>query len=177
MTWIKNLVIGIAILILTVAVGVYGISTLYGKAPTYEKYCPNLINQTVCESNGGDWIDNTQLVTDAQGSTKPVPIGGGYCQYDSTPCQKNYDDANRAYQRNVFFIALPLGVIIIALGAVIFGLESVGGGLMAGGVGIILYGIQGFWQYADDWLKFALSLVGLVVVIWLAYWFNKKFKK
>ena len=38
-------------------------------------------------------------------------------------------------------------------------------------------GTDGFWRFADDWLKFLLSLVGLVVLIWLAYYFNKKFEK
>tara|TARA_Y100000296_G_scaffold87409_1_gene133207 strand:+ start:2800 stop:2970 length:171 start_codon:yes stop_codon:yes gene_type:complete len=45
---------------------------------------------------------------------------------------------------------------------------------MGGGVGIILYGVGAFWRFADDWLKFILSLVGLIAVIVMAYWFNSK---
>jgi len=48
---------------------------------------------------------------------------------------------------------------------------------MAGGVGIILWGVSGFWSFAQDWLKLILSLAGLVALIWLAYYFNRKFGK
>ena len=175
---IKNIVLGIAIFILTIAVAVYGISTLYGKGPQYDDFCPNnLINASICIQEGGTWANNTQLVADARGNTKPVLVEGGYCQYDYTACQKEFEDAERVYQRNVFFIALPLGIVVIALGAMIFGLESVGAGLMAGGIGIIIYGGGGFWRFADDWLKFVISLVGLVAVVWLSYYFNMKWRK
>tara|TARA_Y100000034_G_C6749373_1_gene332976 strand:+ start:263 stop:556 length:294 start_codon:yes stop_codon:yes gene_type:complete len=85
-----------------------------------------------------------------------------------------HESAQEKYSKNLFLIALPLGIVIIALGAFVFGLESVGAGLMGGGVGIILYGVGAFWRFADDWLKFILSLIGLVAVIGLAYWFNSK---
>jgi hypothetical protein len=174
MTIIKNFVIGIAIFILTIAVGIYGISAIYGSGPDYETYCPNLFTQSLCENAGGEWIDNTQLAVDDRGNSKPVSIGGGYCQYDFTQCSENYENAERVYARNLFFIALPLGIAIIALGALVFGLESVGAGLMAGGIGIVLYGVGGFWRFADEWLKFVLSLAGLIFIIWLAYYFNNK---
>ena len=163
---IKNFVIGVAIFILTLAAGIYGISTLYGTAPQYEDYCPSLNTQQACENFGSNWT-----MYDNNG-----PKGNGYCDVYSV-CQGPYDDAGRAYQRGVFFIALPLGILIIAVGALIFGLESVGGGLMAGGVGIVLYGVGGFWRFADDWLKFVLSLIALIIVIGMAYWFNKKWGK
>ena len=73
-------------------------------------------------------------------------------------------------------VALPLGIIIIIIGAFVFGLEAVGAGLMGGGVGTILYGVGGYWRYSADLMKFLLSLVGLIVVIYVAYWFNHKYK-
>lgn len=175
---LKGIVLGIAIFIMTIFVGVYGISTLYGESPAYEKYCPtNLINQSMCENEGGVWINNTQLVIDNRGATKAVAVEGGYCNYDFTSCQKEFDDAQRGYNKKVFITALPLGIGVIALGALVFGLEAVGAGLMAGGVGIMIYGAGSYWRYTDDWLKFLLSLAGLVVVIWMSYYFNKKFGK
>ena len=89
----------------------------------------------------------------------------------------DYDVANEKYSRNLFLIALPLGILIIVLGAMIFGLESVGAGLMGGGVGVILYGVGNYWRYSEDLLKFLLSLTGLVIVIYFSYWFNKKSQK
>jgi len=178
---VKNLVLGIAIFILTVSVGIYGISTLYGKGPQYNDFCPNIITEKNCTDLGGVWVNNTY--TPSAGA-KPV-TEGGYCNYDyETKCSKPYDDAQRIHARKIFFVALPLGIIVIAVGALVFGLMSVGAGLMFGGVGLILYGVGSVWSYADDLVKFIISLIGLIAIIALAYYaeykwnfFDKKKKK
>lgn len=174
---IKNIIFGIAIIILTMFVGIYGVSTLYGEAPMYEDYCPNnLINQSICEDEGGLWVNNAQLVEDTRGNVKPVPIGGGYCQYDYTSCQDELNNAQEKYYKKIFVTSLPIGIAVILAGALILGLESVSAGLMLGGVGLIIYGTGIYWRFTDDWMKFLLSLIGLVILIWAAYWFNKKEK-
>ncbi|MEK6741581.1 MAG: hypothetical protein AABX68_00125, partial [Nanoarchaeota archaeon] len=79
--------------------------------------------------------------------------------------------------KKIFITALPLGIVIIFLGAVVFGLEAVGAGLMAGGIAVMIYGAGSYWRFTDDWLKFLLSLAGLIIVIWMSYYFNRKFGK
>jgi hypothetical protein len=171
---IKNVVIGIAIILLTIFVAVYGISTFYS-SPEYEDFCgefktAEVINDSErCEEIGGKWNDYE--------SARPIELDAkGYCDRDFI-CREEYDKAREVYSRNLFLITLPLGIAIIILGTLMFSLESVGAGLMGGGVGIILWGVVGFWRFADDWLKFLLSLVGLIVLIGLAYYFNKKLIK
>ena len=172
---IKNLVFGIAIFLLTMFVGIYGINTFYGKGPDYKDYCPMYLgNETACSSLGGTWVPNGGEVVTAP---QPKPVTRGYCDYDYTKCQKDFDSADEKYWKGVFFIALPLGIVIIGIGALAFGLEFVGAGLMFGGVGIIIYGVGGFWRFAQDWLKFTMSAVGLVIIIFLGYWFNKKMRR
>jgi divalent metal cation (Fe/Co/Zn/Cd) transporter len=174
----KSVILGIAIFIMTIFVGVYGISTLYGESPQYDEYCPNnLINQSICESENGVWTNNTQMVADVKGDIRPIQVEGGYCNYDFTQCQNELESAEKSYYKKVFLTALPLGIVIIFLGAVVFGLEAVGAGLMAGGVAVMVYGTGSYWRFTDDWLKFLLSLVGLVIVIWMAYYFNREFGK
>ena len=174
---IKNIIFGIAIFILTMFVGIYGLSTLYGESPKSEDYCPyNLINQSICESEGGTWAENSDYVTDSRGEIKAMPVAGGYCQYDYTPCQKEFEAAEKVYFKKIFLTALPLGVVIILGGALIPALESVSAGLMLGGTGMVVYGTGMYWRFTDDWMKFVLSLAGLVILIYAAYWFNKKEK-
>lgn len=171
---IKNLVFGIAIFILTLAVGVYGINTVLGKGPQYDQVCPmkQIVTEQACLLENGTWTNYTY--NDPKAASMPVPENG-YCDL-YTNCQPRFDEVNRIYSRNVFFFALPLGIAIIIIGALLFGLESVGSGLMAGGVGLILYGIGSVWQYADDLIKFILSLIGLLIVIGVSYYANNRWK-
>ena len=170
---IKNIIIALGIIILTVSVGIYGINTFYD-SPDYNDYCGEqernwyINTSSQCETVGGMWNDYIGP------KTADSPIG--YCDVAYT-CRMEYEADRETYSRNVFLIALPLGIIIITIGALVFGLEAVGAGLMAGGVGIVLWGVGGFWGFAQDWLKFLLSLAGLVVLVWLAYYFNRKFGK
>ena len=172
----RNLILGIAIFILTIFVGIYGINTFYGKAPQYDKYCPNVIPQTPseCVKANGTWTNyNDQIPPEKVPMSTTAPVG--YCDV-YTYCQKQLEAAEKPYYKGVFMIAIPLGIIIIALGLLIFNLEAVGLGLMSGGVAIIIYGAGSYWRFADDVVKFVLSLIGLVVVIILAYYFNKRLK-
>ena len=173
---IKNVVIGIAILVLTIFVVVYGVGMFYD-SPQYEDFCGEreigiIDTEAGCVAVGGKWSSNVGEVPKPVDSASVVE---GWC--DTTfECRQEYEDAQEIYSRNIFLIALPLGIILILVGIVVFGLEVVGAGLAGGGVGIILWAVGGYWQYGSDVLKFSLSLVGLVVVIWLAYWFNKRKK-
>ena len=172
---IKEIVLGIAIIVLTIFVTFYGINTLFPK-PEYNTYCPEVRTQEFidtqarCLEVGGKWTEDGY----------PRPADGknitGYCDVDYT-CRQEFDAAMKLRSRNVFFIALPLGVAIIALGAFIFGLEAVGAGLMGGGIGTLIYGSGAYWPYSENWIRFLISLIGLVLIIWLAYYFNKRFRK
>jgi len=180
----RNLILGIAIFILTMFVGIYGINTFYGKAPNYNDYCPMVTPQTPteCIKMNGTWVDyNDQTAPSgkippaqvAQATSATTPTG--YCDV-YTYCSKQLENAEKPYYKGIFIIAIPLGIIIIALGLLIFNLEAVGLGLMAGGVGIIIYGAGSYWRFADDVVKFVLSLIGLVLVILMAYYFNQRLK-
>lgn len=178
MIYIKNVVLGAAIFILTLFVGIYGMSTLYGESPKYEIYCPqNLTTITSCHDFGGTWMNTTQDPY----SAKPIPPAResgvsseiGYCNVYIV-CQPKFESAEKLYYKKLFLTSLPFGIVLIALGAFVFGLESVGAGLMIGGIGIIIYGTGSYWRFTDDWLKFTLSLIGLIILIWLAYYANKK---
>jgi hypothetical protein len=172
---VKNLVFGIAIFVLTICVGVYGISTILGNAPQYEKICPpkQIFTEEQCINEGGIW-NNYSNIPESKIPPTATPVQG-YCDTYSV-CQPQYDELNRIHSRNIFFFALPIGIIIIILGALLFGLDAVGGGLMAGGVGLLLYGIGSVWQYANDLIKFILSLIGLFVVISVSYYANNRLK-
>lgn len=160
---IKNVVLGIAIMILTIFVVVYGNNLIFER-PLRDDFCGGIgttkiiETQNDCIAYGGEWVENR------------------YCDIYSN-CEERYDSAREKYFKKVFLVTLPFGIIIIIIGAIVFGLEAVGAGLMGGGVGTILYGVGGYWQYSADLMKFLLSLAGLVAVIYVAYWFNNKYHR
>jgi|TARA_B100001964_G_scaffold245583_1_gene333703 hypothetical protein len=169
---IRDIIIGIAIIILTISVVVYGINTIYSE-PEYFDFCEEFKTQEIieiqerCEEIGGKWNSYEEQIS--------VLEKEGYCDRDYK-CREDYDNSSEKYSRNVLVISIPLGILIIVLGAYFFRLDSVGAGLMGGGVGTIIYGTGGYWRYAGDLLRFAISLAGLIALIWFAYWFNKKKK-
>jgi len=214
---IKEIILAIAIIILTIFVTFYGINTFFPK-PNFEDFCginPGKICPAVCvplyEINsenctftecgsgcGPDGINTFSTLSACQDGLKisdekkcemqngtwvlngvqciKAPCPSGYCDTYSR-CSQEYESLNKVRSRNVFFIALPLGVLIIALGAFLFGLEYVGAGLMGGGIGTLIYGSGAYWPYTENWIRFLISLIGLVLLIWLAYFFNRKFSK
>lgn len=186
----KNIVLGIAILILTMFVVIYGINTFYEK-PQYDDYCASERYPVPDKNNGSEVcpavcvemyeIQNGECVLNECGSgcgpdgrTTFDKLSQCEIALSGKACHEVYNDAQEKYSRNVFLIALPLGILIIAAGAALFSLEAVGIGLMGGGIGTILYGVSDYWSYADNWLRFALSLAGLIILIVFAYWINKK---
>lgn len=172
---LKNIAIGIAIIILTSFVTIYGIALLYSQ-PEYEDYCNNTKpvsyeTEQTCIIAGGKW--NSIQPYETIPPEKPVT---GYCDTEFY-CRRDYDAAMKKHFKQVFYVALPIGVVVIIVGAVFFGLESVGAGLMGGGIVTLIYGAGGYWQYAENLLKFLLSLAGLIAIIYFAYWFNKRGEK
>lgn len=190
---VKNLVFGVAIFILTMFVAIYGISTFYSN-PEYDDYCSQGRPYPVIDKNNDTQFCPSVCVGmyEIEGSECVFNECGSGCGPDGINsfdtlqqceivlsgqnCYELYDNAQEAYSRNVFMIAVPIGILIIAIGAYLFSLEAVGVGLMAGGAGTLVYGAGGYWRYADEWLKFVVSLIGLVALIWFAYWFNKEKK-
>lgn len=171
---IKNLLIGIAIVVLTALVVGYGIETFY-PTPDSNKYCDysrpyqEIINQTDCEAAGGKW--NPQ---DIQCIKAPCPQG--YCDMYYT-CNQQYQGDMKNYSRNLFVITTIIGIILIVLGAILFNLEAVGAGIMGGGIVIIIYGAMRYWPNANNMFRFIISVIGLIIVISLGYWINREVKK
>jgi len=171
---LKDVLMVLAIIVLTIFVTFYGINTLFPK-PQHEDYCGEfktafgIENQEQCEAVGGRW--------DPYEDSRPVEeIREGYCDRDYE-CRQELDEARSKRSKFVFFVALPLGILIIILGSFVFGLEPIGAGLMGGGVGTLIYGSGAFWPYTENWAKFLISLIGLAVLIWFSYYFNRKLGK
>ncbi|MEM3113437.1 MAG: hypothetical protein QXI33_03380 [Candidatus Pacearchaeota archaeon] len=178
---IKNIIIGLAITILTSFVAIYGILAFYGDAPQWDNYCGNIqsplyeINTSQhCEAIGGKWNP-----TYTNKYAQPIPaktLPEGYCDLYYY-CNMELQEAQKIYSKNLFLITVPVGVVLLVIGGALFGLEAVGSGIMLGGIVTLIYGAGSYWPNANNLFRFLTSLVGLILVIILAYWLNKKYEK
>jgi uncharacterized membrane protein YkgB len=170
---LKRTILGISIAIILVLFIGYGINTFY-KPPKYEDFCEEGITRKIisteeeCLAVGGQW--NVQPETPVG---ENEPIIKGFCNPDYT-CNKEFRSENEIYNRNVFIVAVILGLISVILGGIILKLESVSSGIMGGGVLTIIYGTVRYWGDLADVGRFIILGIVLGVLIWIGY---KKFRK
>jgi hypothetical protein len=168
----KSVAIGLGILILTSFVAVYGMN-MFLDQPEYEDYCPTdlykIETETACIDAGGEW-QRVEVVSGEE------PVKPGYCS-EPRACYEEYDKDREGYAKILFIVSIPLGLLIIALGTFVFSLSSVGVGIMLGGVYTLIYGAANYWRYGEDWMRFLVSLIGLVALVLIAYRFARPKKK
>jgi len=177
---IKNLAIGIAIIILTFLTVFAGIQTFYPN-PKFDDFCGDIRPKQIaeperepiaCTEDAKQCPDGTFVSRDPNNNCKFFP-----CENEFENCNQEYQSARNSHSKNLFIITLILGILLLATGGALFSLEAVGAGIMGGGIITIIYGAGSYWPNASNLFRFIISLVGLVIVIGLAYWLNKKTQK
>lgn len=173
---IKDILIGIAIMILTFLVIYAGIQTFYPR-PEYDDFCGDYKTPTPIIKNDSAVCatDVMQCPDGSYVSRNPDNNCEFYdCEDDYQACYEKYDEARKAYSKNLFIITLILGIIVLGIGAILFNLEAVGGGIMGGGVITLIYGAGAYWPNAENLFRFIIAIIGLVVVVSFAYWINRR---
>lgn len=166
---IKNLVLGIGIVIIFGLMLWQGIEAFY-PSPQWDDFCdgktPTRIIETLeqCEEIGGKWTpQNVQCIT--------TPCPQGYCDF-YYECQKEYDGKMDSHSKIVFFIALIVGIIVIIIGYTILKIEPVGSALIGSGIWSIFWGTAVNWRNFANVGRFILLFIALVLLIWLAIKLN-----
>ncbi len=150
----------------------YSIFLLY-EAPQWENFCPReQVNispktQEECVAKGGSWNVGGEV------SEKPVvsqpisqPERVTWCDVNFT-CQKQFDEAQKVYNRNVFIALVILGAISIVVSFLIAQITAVSIGLSIGGVLSLIVGSMMYWNDMGDYLRVIVLGIALVVLIWL----------
>jgi len=168
---LKEIILGVAVLVLTIFVTTYGVNTFLLE-PRYEDFCPismweiEVLNESSCFEMGGKWTEGDARCVES-------PCSTGYCDKEFS-CREAYELKFERYNMNIFLVAIPLGILLILFGAYFFSLEAVSTGIMAGGIGTILRGVGSYWRYSEDWLRFLISVIGLAILIYFTYKFQEK---
>lgn len=181
MSKIKEIILALAIVVVLNLFFNYGVFTFY-KEPKFENFCLNELTQKVytekssCEAVGGQWFESNQ--TNYEGRpipVKPAPQTGETSWCDSTAkCRESYESARDVYNRNVFIALVILGLISLGLGFLVISAAPVANGFLGGGLLSLIVGTIRYWSDMNEYLRFIVLGIALVMLIWLGY---KKFNK
>ena len=178
----KNIILSIAIAIVFMLLGVYGINLFY-EEPQHKDFCgeegyPKSIpigRGEPCEVNTSLEARQQQCYNDGNAVIKQkFDANGCVLDFECSTCNKDFDNAMKKWEKTAFIAAVIFGIIGIAAGAILFSLESVGAGLMGGGALLILGFSMRVWRNLGDIVRFVILLAALIVLIYLGYRINKR---
>jgi len=140
--------------------------------PKYENYCNNSYEYPVKPSPTNCSYIDTQAMNKCQ-------VDGGMVDYtyDSAGCQqfkscnfcsKDFNNAQQVYNRNIFFVLLPVGLIVVILGLYLL-VDYLGAGLMFAGLIIMFYATIRYFSDMSKLLRALVILVELLVIMWIGY--------
>mgnify|MGYP001604131261 CR=1 FL=1 len=161
----KKLGLALSILIILNVFFNVGIDTFY-KMPQYDKYCPQDLwvdqptDATTCAEEGGMWRDDPYM----ESKTPQGVAIKGYCDVSYT-CNQTYNDDLSVYNRNTFIILTALGAVTIVVSIFLTLPSAVASGLLYGGVLSLIIGTMRYWGNMDEYLRFAVSGIVLLVLV------------
>ncbi|MBN1792701.1 hypothetical protein JW826_03385 [Candidatus Woesearchaeota archaeon] len=84
------------------------------------------------------------------------------CNY----CSRDYQQVLKVYNRNLFFILAPVGLVVIIIG-IMWGVEYMGAGFMFGGLITLFYATIRYFSEMSKLLRAIVILIELLIIIWL----------
>ena len=82
--------------------------------------------------------------------------------------EKEFRAQTKRFQRHLFFVATPIGIIAIIFGS-LTAVQAVGTGLMFGGIFTVTEGYCWYWSELEDWMRFMSLLVAFIVLLFIGY--------
>jgi len=155
MTFVKEAILGIIIAVIFFMFCMFGAKLIYD-SPEYGDYCDNNYYDSYEKPLNASQLEEREI--------------------SQKECYNEYDLARESYSKKMFIASLIFGILVILACAVFIDIGSISGGLMFGSLMFILYGTGGYWTYMDDLIRFLILGVGLALLIYVAYWLNKKKK-
>lgn len=155
---------------------VYLVDVFYD-TPDYLGFCPDqqvnrlIASESACLEVGGQW--NEGIDAKMMTPQPAMPASSSYCNATYT-CQKQYEEAMKIYNRNVFVVFVLVGILLLAGSVSFAGSEVLSLAFSFGGVLAFLIGAVRYWSDMDDMLRVLILGVALASLIFMAW---KKFKE
>lgn len=146
------------------------------KEPKYENYCNNTYYDYP-KTAPAIPVNCTDTGADPQVQKCYNEKGTPEFSYDAKGCQQlklcnycsvHFDTARQKYNRNIFFVLLPLGLIIVLIG-IYFMVDYLGAGLMFAGLIVMFYATFRYFSDMSKMLRALVILAELLVIMWIGY--------
>ena len=182
---VKNLVLGIGIVVVYALVLWQGIQAFYPQ-PEWDDFCGSRgVGRFPIDIEGGkdcvisgELRDKMNSCSKAEGFIRyQYDDDGCVVDIECDECNINYNEARDEYSRNIFIISLIVGVLTLVVGFFVLKVEPIGSALLASGIWAIFYGTVWNWRNFGNVWRFVLLLIVLVALIWIAWRLNRKKKK
>lgn len=93
----------------------------------------------------------------------------GCSYYESCDmCSKEFNTAQQTYNRNIFFILLPVGLAVVIIGIFLL-VDYIGAGLMFAGLIIMFYATFRYFSDMSKVLRALVILAELLIILWIGY--------
>lgn len=144
-------------------------------SPDYYDYCkrqfdlpepqvknPEACNYTYSPPFRAECVDAQGMVRqeyDAKGC-----VVNEICDY----CEKEFQAVSEKYNKNLFYICAPIGLLMIILGLYLpAGIDAIAGGILLGGILTMIQITMRVFGNLDKWPRVVLLGLELVLVIWI----------
>lgn len=165
------MVIGIAVL-LPLFVGLF-VDAIY-ESPNYEDYCnfrPELTRPLELPPNNCSFDSTPEYEECINNEGMPrFDFDENNCQIYSECdyCNKDYEQINEVYNRNIFFILAPIGLAIVILGLYLT-VDYLGAGLMFAGLITLFYATARAFPDLGKLSRAIIILIELLIIMWIGY--------
>lgn len=86
------------------------------------------------------------------------------CNY----CSKEFNEKQKVYNRNVFLISAPIGLVAIFFG-ILWAIDFLGSGFMFGGIAVLAIGTTRYFSDMSKWMRVITIFLELALLIWIGY--------
>ena len=176
---IMNVVFGIGIAIILYIVVILGINVFY-PAPDFNDYnCssfePKPVEIQVCNPD----MTVGDCYTVVAGKQLNESRISEQAKFDE--CNKRFQEDDKIYGRNFFYITNIVGILVVTGGLLLFiyfsSMINLGVGAAFAGLALIFFGFIRGWESTSDKLKFVLGIIIAAIIITYSVIVNKVYSK
>ncbi len=146
-------------------------------APKYEDFCDNYATRAYPDKFGINTTQCSDPYFVYQDEVRACENDKGYAEfdYDTKGCQvyskcnfcnRDFNDANEMYNRNIFFIISPIAVVALLFG-LLYGMEVIGSGFMFSGILLLVYSTGRYFSNMSKVMRVVVVGIELLLVLWI----------